>query len=107
MGQDMEPGAKRETERQTDPERALRERVAQQARMMRDAERNRPTMLAQTVYLGTLAVLFILPVVLGAYLGSWLDARMAGYSVRWTVSLILIGVFVGALDVYLFVRERH
>ena len=67
----------------------------------------RPTLLAQTVYLGTLAVLFVLPVVLGAYLGSWLDGHMAGYSVRWTVSLILIGVFVGALDVYLFVRERH
>ena len=74
---------------------------------MREAERNRPTLLAQTVYLGTLAVLFVLPVVLGAYLGSWLDGHMAGYSVRWTVSLILIGVFVGALDVYLFVRERH
>ena len=92
---------------ETREERELRARVERQARRMREAERDRPTLLAQTVYLGTLAILFILPVVLGAYLGSWLDARMAGYSVRWTVSLILIGVFVGALDVYLFVRERH
>jgi ATP synthase protein I len=103
----MDRGMEQDKERPAGPEKALRERVEQQARRMRDAERNRPTVLAQTVYLGTLAILFVLPVVLGAYLGSWLDARMAGYSVRWTVSLILIGVFVGALDVYLFVRERH
>ena len=88
-------------------EQELRDRVEKQARRMREAERDRPTLLAQTVYLGTLAVLFVLPVVLGAYLGSWLDGQMSGYSVRWTVSLILIGVFVGAVDVYLFVRERH
>jgi ATP synthase protein I len=88
-------------------EQELRDRVAKQARRMREAERDRPTLLAQTVYLGTLAVLFVLPVVLGAYLGSWLDGHMEGYSVRWTVSLILIGVFVGAVDVYLFIRERH
>jgi ATP synthase protein I len=107
MVHETEPGAEQGRERPTGPEKALRERVEQQAQRMREAERNRPTVLAQTVYLGTLAILFVLPVVLGAYLGSWLDARLAGYSVRWTVSLILIGVFVGALDVYLFVRERH
>lgn len=97
----------REIERRTEAEQELRARVERQARRMRDAERDRPTLLAQTVYLGTLAILFVLPVILGAYLGSWLDGRMEGYSVRWTVSLILVGVFVGALDVYLFVRERH
>jgi ATP synthase protein I len=88
-------------------ERDLRNRVEEQARRMRAAERDRPTLLAQTVYLGTLSVLFVLPIVVGAYLGSWLDGLMEGYSVRWTVSLILIGVFVGMVDVYLFVRERH
>jgi len=88
-------------------ERELRNRVEEQARRMRAAERDRPTLLAQSVYLGTLSVLFVLPIVVGAYLGSWLDSLVAGYSVRWTVSLILIGVFVGMVDVYLFVRERH
>jgi len=88
-------------------DRELRNRVEEQARRMRAAERDRPTLLAQTVYLGTLSVLFVLPIVVGAYLGNWLDGLAAGYSVRWTVSLILIGVFVGMVDVYLFVRERH
>ncbi len=34
------------------------------------AERERPTLLAQTVYLGTLGLVFVLPVIVGAYLGS-------------------------------------
>ena len=49
--------------------------------------------------------MFILPVVLGAYLGQWLDGLVAGYSVRWTLSLLLFGVVIGAMNVYLLVRE--
>ena len=83
----------------------LRHKVEQQARRMQKAERERPTLLGQTVYIGTLGLLFVLPVVGGAYLGHWLDGLVAGYSVRWTVSLILLGVFIGGLNVYLFIRE--
>lgn len=83
----------------------LRKRVERQARRMRKAERERPTLLAQTVYVGTLGLLIALPVVGGAYLGQWLDGLEAGYSARWTVSLILLGVVIGAVNVYLFVRE--
>ena len=72
---------------------------------MQKAERERPTLLGQTVYIGTLGLLFVLPVVGGAYLGHWLDGLVEGYSVRWTVSLILLGVFIGGLNVYLFIRE--
>ena len=48
---------------------------------MAQAEKERPTLLAQTVFLGTLALLFVLPVVGGAYLGHWIDGLQAGYSV--------------------------
>lgn len=72
---------------------------------MKKAERERPTLVGQTVYIGTLGLLFVLPVVGGAYLGHWLDKLAAGYSIQWTVSLILVGVMVGALNVYLFIRE--
>ena len=72
---------------------------------MKKAERERPTLIGQTVYIGTLGLLFVLPVIGGAYLGHWLDSLAAGYSIRWTVSLILLGVFVGALNVYFFIRE--
>ena len=72
---------------------------------MKKAEQERPTLIGQTVYIGSLGLLFVLPVVGGAYLGQWLDGLVAGYSVRWTVSLILLGVFLGAMNVYLFIRE--
>lgn len=88
-----------------DRERELRERIERQARRMKRAERERPTLIAQTIYLGTLGLVFVLPVVGGAYLGSWLDGLATGYSTRWTLSLIFLGVLVGAINVYLLVRE--
>ena len=72
---------------------------------MKQAERDRPTLMSQTVYIGTLGLVFVLPVVGGAYLGRWLDSLAAGYSIRWTVSLILLGVMLGMINVYLLIRE--
>ena len=83
----------------------LRKQVEQQARRMKQAEHDRPTLIGQTVYIGTLGLLFVLPVVGGAYLGHWLDTMASGYSVRWTISLILLGVFFGMVNVYYFIKE--
>lgn len=83
----------------------LRAKVERQVQRMEQAERDRPTLIGQTVYLGAIGLLFVLPVIGGAYLGQWLDSLAAGYSIRWTVSLILVGVVVGAVNVYLFIRE--
>jgi ATP synthase protein I len=83
----------------------LSEQVERQARRMQRAERERPTLLSQTVYLGTLGLLFVVPVVGGAYLGQWLDGLVQGYSVRWTISSIVLGILIGAVNVYLFIRE--
>ena len=88
------------------PKEQLRRRVELQARRMRQAEKERPTLLAQTVYIGTLGLLFVLPLVGGAYLGRWLDSLVEGYSVRWTLGMILLGVILGGINVYLFIRER-
>jgi ATP synthase protein I len=83
----------------------LKASVESQAGRIRKAERARRTLLANTIYLGTLGLIFVLPVIAGAYLGNWLDNRIKGYSFSWTVTLIVLGVFVGAIDIYLFVRE--
>jgi ATP synthase protein I len=80
--------------------------VERDARRLKDAERGRRSLLAQTVFLGTLSVLFLVPLVGGAYLGRWLDGFSEGYSVRWTVNLILLGLAVGVLNVYLFIRKH-
>ena len=72
---------------------------------MQRADRDRPTLLAQTIYIGTLGLVFVLPLVGGAYLGRWLDSLATGYSLRWTLSMLLLGVAVGAMNVYLLIRE--
>lgn len=83
----------------------LRKQVERQTRRMKKAEHERPTLIGQTVYIGTLGLLFVLPVIGGAYLGRWLDSLVTGYSIRWTLSLILLGVFIGAMNIYLFIKE--
>jgi len=84
----------------------LRQSIEKQAQRMTQAEKERPTLLAQTVFLGTLALLFVLPVVGGAYLGHWIDSLQPGYSYRWTMSLLMTGLIVGAMNVYLYI-QRH
>jgi len=83
----------------------LRRRVEEEARRIKKAEEDRRTLLSQTVYLGTVGLLFVLPLVGGAYLGVWLDERMGGFSVHWTMGMIFVGLVVGGINVYLFIRE--
>lgn len=84
----------------------LRHSIRQQAQRMEQAERERSTLISQTVFLGILALLLVIPLVIGAYLGNWLDRLQATYSSRWTVSLILAGLGVGIFNVYWFIREH-
>lgn len=86
-------------------ENKLKERIGMQTRRMKQAERDRSTLLGQTVYVGTLGLLIVIPVVVGAYVGQWLDDFAEGYSIRWTMGLIFLGVIIGAVNAYLFVRE--
>jgi len=83
-----------------------RQGVERHAQRMVEADRERRSLLAQTVFLGTLSILFLVPLVGGAYLGSWLDSLQDGYSVRWTLNLILLGLALGILNVVLFIRKH-
>ena len=83
----------------------LKKKIECQTDRIKKAERERHTLIGQTIYLGTLGLLFVLPVVGGAYLGHWIDSMIEGYSVRWTMSFILLGVMVGMINVYLLIRE--
>jgi ATP synthase protein I len=89
----------------TDDRQRLREGVERQAKRIDKARRERRSLMAQTVYLGTLGLLLVLPAVGGAYLGQWLDSLTTGYSIRWTVSLIVLGIALGAFNVYFFLRD--
>jgi ATP synthase protein I len=80
--------------------------VERQVKRMKRAEKDRHTVLAQTVFLGTLGLVFVLPIVAGAYIGRWLDGMVEGYSIRWTLSLLFLGVIAGGVNAYLLIRER-
>lgn len=88
-------------------EEELRKSVEKQVRRMQRAERERPTLLAQSVFMGTLTLLFVLPMIVGAYVGNWLDEMERGYSIHWTIGLIFIGLVIGIVNVYLYIREHE
>lgn len=87
-------------------EENLRRAVEKQVKRMKRAEKERSSLLAQTVFMGTLALLFVLPMVFGVYLGNWLDNMAQGYSIFWTMGLLIAGLVVGLFNVYIYIREH-
>ena len=85
--------------------RHLQTAVEREMQRKKRAERSAATVLARTAYLGTLGLMLVLPIVAGAYVGNWLDGHAKGFSFSWTISLIVVGVFIGAMNVFLFVRQ--
>ena len=83
----------------------LKTRIESQIQRIKKAERERTTILSQTVYISTLGLVMVLPIVGGAYLGNWLDSLIAGYSMRWTLTLLLAGVVTGFFNVYFLIKE--
>jgi ATP synthase protein I len=83
----------------------LQNKIASKIKRMKKAERDKPNLLAQTVYIGTLGLVMVLPIIGGVYLGHWLDSLIAGYSTRWTLSLLLTGVVVGIFNVYFLIKD--
>ncbi len=58
--------------------------------------------------LGTTGVVgwsIVVPTIVGALLGRWLDARLQG-TVSWTLTLLLIGLALGCLNAYYWVRKQ-
>ncbi|MDF1931597.1 AtpZ/AtpI family protein [Legionella pneumophila] len=83
----------------------LEQQVKRNVRKINKAKKGKSTLLAQTVYLGTLGFVFVLPIIAGAYLGVWLNEKIKGYSMSWTINLILLGVIIGAINVYLLIKD--
>ncbi len=84
----------------------LIEHTRQDLQRLEDKARRPANWVGMLLYGGTLGLLFVTPIVGGAYLGRWLDTLVAGYSVRWTVSLIVLGIVVGGYNVMRFLQEK-
>ena len=90
----------------SDSDEKLRKKLKLQSLRMEKAKKERDTVLSQTVYVGTLGLLFILPVLVGVYAGLWLDEKRPGYSSFWTMTLLVAGLVIGVLNVYIFIRKQ-
>ena len=80
--------------------------IRQDLRRAEEKTKRPAAWLGMLLYGGTLGLLFVAPIVAGAYLGRWLDTLADGYSVRWTVSLIVLGIVVGGYNVLRFLQEH-
>ena len=83
----------------------LKNKIEHQVKRIQKADRERSDWLSQTVYIGTLGLVMVLPIVAGAYIGYWLDSLVTGYSSLWTLSLLLTGVVIGIFNVYFLIKE--
>lgn len=83
----------------------LKKAVERRVARIKRADKERPTLLSQSAYIGVLGLIFVLPVIGGAYLGHWLDSLHEGYSMRWTLNMIILGLAIGAANVYFFIKE--
>ncbi|MDD5321023.1 MAG: AtpZ/AtpI family protein [Methylococcales bacterium] len=83
----------------------LKKKIDNQVKRIKKAEHDRPNLLSQTVNLSTMVLVMLVPIIAGAYLGHWLDGMMAGYSMRWTISLLLIGIVIGIFNVYFLIKD--
>ncbi|MEQ1620526.1 MAG: AtpZ/AtpI family protein [Methylococcales bacterium] len=88
------------------PQQELKKSVENQLKRIKKAEHDRPNLLSQTTYIGTLGLVMVLPIVAGVYLGHWLDSLMTGYSTRWTLSLLMTGVVIGFFNVYFLINNK-
>ena len=83
----------------------LKKKIESQVKRIKKAEHDRPNLLSQTVNLSTLVLVILLPIIAGAYLGHWLDDLVEGYSMHWTLSLLVIGIVIGIFNVYFLIKD--
>lgn len=84
----------------------LKNRIDKQVERMKQAERDRPNLLSQSIYISTLGLVMVLPMIAGVYLGHWLDSQESGYSTRWMLILLISGVVIGFFNVYFLLKNK-
>lgn len=100
----MAPGAGRKGD-QTDADelrRAIELRARRRRRWREHGERSIGRNLAM---MGALGWLMVTPMLIGAFVGRWLD-RIAGAGVMWTAALIFLGCVVGGYLVWRRITEE-
>jgi ATP synthase protein I len=79
---------------------ALRVRAARQARWLRDGEPSSARRLAQ---IGVLGWIVVVPMLMGALGGRWLDGRLHS-GIFWTAPLLMLGLVLGCWSAWKWVQ---
>ena len=56
-------------------------------------------------WIGSVGWMVVIPTLIGAFLGRWIDVR-AGTGVFWTLSLLFIGLVIGCFGAWRHVGEE-
>lgn len=80
----------------------LKHKIDNQVKRIKKAEHEQRPNLPS---IGMLGLVMVLPIIAGAYLGHWLDDKVEGYSMHWTLSLLFAGLVVGIFNVYFLIKD--
>jgi ATP synthase protein I len=83
-------------------QKRLKDKIEHQVKRIKKAEHDQGPSLPS---IGTLGLVMILPIIAGVYLGHWLDDKVEGYSVHWTLSLLFAGIVIGIFNVYFLIKD--
>lgn len=81
------------------------ERMARSVRRWRERREARGTIVRSLAVIGTLGWLMIVPMLLGAFVGRWLDRRF-GTGIFWSATLIFVGAAGGGYFVWQRVHQE-
>ncbi len=70
-------------------------------------ERREESLWHTLTYVGSVSVVLLFPVVLGAYLGWFLDGKYRAGRISWTITFILLGLMVGIYNVYIIFYRKE
>lgn len=83
----------------------FRETVRQKADRKRRARGERDQVWFWLGMFGLVGWAVAVPTLVGVFLGRWLDARVVG-QVSWTITLLLVGVALGCLNAWYWIRQQ-
>ncbi|HEY0265980.1 MAG TPA: AtpZ/AtpI family protein [Rhizomicrobium sp.] len=88
------------TSPESDPlAQSVRRRTERHRRWLRDGE---PTVARRLAQIGVLGWIVVTPMLLGMFLGRWLD-RLSNSGIFWTAPLLLLGLGLGCWSAWRWV----
>lgn len=81
--------------------KGVRLHEARQRRWLREGD---PSVARHLAQIGVLGWMIVVPTLLGAFLGRWID-RAHGSGVFWTAPLLMIGLAIGCWSAWKWVKD--